>query len=65
MMRKNFSRRLERLEASLAPTDGPRFMQFLVCKAGSEEVIERFSMPLDYDPRSRYRPGRPWRQRAN
>jgi hypothetical protein len=55
MMSRNLSRRLERLEASLMPTSGPRLMVINVIATATEEVTERITMPWDDDPHYRRR----------
>jgi hypothetical protein len=42
---RNLSRRLERLEACLMPTSGPRLMVINVIATATGEVIEGISMP--------------------
>ena len=64
MISRNLSRRLDRLEARLVPTSGPRFMEITVIAVETEEVIQRILMPWD-DPHDRGRRPHPWERKTH
>jgi hypothetical protein len=55
MISRSLSQRLERLEARLGPTSGPRFLVIRIIAVETGEIVQRSLLPLGDDRRRRGR----------
>ena len=59
MSSRNFTRRLEQLEAKLAPPKDPQMIEICISALVTGEILHRFFMPRDPPKRGQTRPWSP------